>query len=72
MPIGSDARAALSAVVGSGWTRDDEDARLRYGTDALQQGVAADLVLIPGSVEEIAAIARLCNTHRVPLVVRGA
>jgi glycolate oxidase len=45
---------------------------MAYGTDALQQGSPADLVLIPGSVDQIAAIARICHEHRFPLVVRGA
>jgi len=70
--IAPDARAALVSVVGAAHAREDQDSRLKYGTDALLRGVPADLVLIPGTVEEIAAIARLCNTHLVPLVVRGA
>ena len=41
-------------------------------SDALGQGHLPDLVVVPGSTAEIAAIARLCNEHRVPLVVRGA
>ena len=72
MPISPDACAALSMVVGAAWVRDDEQARLAYGTDALQGGAPADLVLIPADVDEIAAIARLCHEHRIPLVVRGA
>jgi glycolate oxidase len=63
---------ALVAVVGHAWARTDEAARLAYGTDALQRGAPADLVLIPGHRDEIAQIARLCHEHRVPLVVRGA
>ena len=43
-----------------------------YAADALGRGHAPDLVVIPGTTTEIAAIARLCNEHRVPLVVRGA
>jgi len=38
----------------------------------LGQGHLPDLVVVPGSTAEIAAIARLCNEHRIPLVVRGA
>ncbi len=72
MPIALGLIAALRAVTGAAWSRDDEESRLVYGTDALQRGVAADLVLIPGTVEEIAAIARLCDANLVPLVVRGA
>ena len=36
------------------------------------QGHLPNLVVVPGSTAEIAAIARLCNEHRIPLVVRGA
>jgi glycolate oxidase len=70
--IAPDVRAALVSVVGAAHAREDQESRLQYGTDALLRGAPADLVLIPGTVDEIAAIARLCNTHRVPLVVRGA
>jgi glycolate oxidase len=63
---------ALVAVTGAEWAREDEAARLAYGTDALQQGARADLVLLPGTVEEIARIARICHDQRLPLVVRGA
>jgi glycolate oxidase len=43
-----------------------------YAADALGKGHPPDLVAIPGTTAEIAAVARLCNEHRVPLVVRGA
>ena len=72
MALAPDVHAALRAITGDGWARVDEASRLNYGTDALQRGTPADLVLIPGTVEEIAAIARLCHQHLVPLVVRGA
>jgi glycolate oxidase len=70
--IAPEVHTALRDVTGATWTRDDDAARITYGTDALQRGAPADLVLIPGTVDEVAAIARLCNSHRVPLVVRGA
>jgi glycolate oxidase len=43
-----------------------------YATDALGIGAPPDLVVLPISTEEVSAIARLCDEHRVPLVVRGA
>jgi len=64
--------AAFAAIVGQAHVRTDEDARQRYGVDALQIGHPADLVVLPADTEEIAGIARLCNAHRIPLVVRGA
>lgn len=72
MAVGPELRAALAAVVGRDAVLDDEASRLRYGTDALQRGAAADVVVRPGSVEEVSAVARLCRQHRTPLVVRGA
>lgn len=72
MPLPADLHAAFASIVGEAWTRTDPRDLLAYGTDALQRGHAADLVLIPASTAEIAAIARLCNAHHVPLVVRGA
>lgn len=62
----------VTALVGSAFVRRDDASLLAYGTDALKRGRAADLVVIPGSTEEVAAIARLCHDMRVPLVPRGA
>ena len=62
----------VTTVVGADHVRSDADARHIYGQDALGIGHPPDLVVIPGSTREIADVARLCNEHRVPLVVRGA
>jgi glycolate oxidase len=43
-----------------------------HASDALGQGHLPDVVVVPGSTAEIAAVVRLCNEHRIPLVVRGA
>jgi glycolate oxidase len=64
--------AALTAVVGAEHIRTDASSFERYGQDALGIGHAPDLVVIPATTSEVAAIARFCNEHRVPLVVRGA
>ena len=64
--------AAIVDIVGPDHVRRDEASRLAYGTDALKQGQAADLVVMPASAQQIAAIARLCHEMRVPLVPRGA
>ncbi|MGH9374020.1 MAG: FAD-binding oxidoreductase, partial [Vicinamibacterales bacterium] len=63
---------SLQSIVGPDHIRTDDDARASYGTDALKKGKPADVVVFPGTAREVAAIARLCNEHRVPLVPRGA
>jgi len=52
--------------------RDDAASLDACSRDALGKGHPPDLVLLPATTHEIAAIARLCNEYRVPLVVRGA
>jgi glycolate oxidase len=63
--------SALGAIAGAAFVRTDEAARRDYGVDALKQGSLADVVVLPGTTAEIAAIARLCNETRTPLVPRG-
>ena len=63
---------AFTAIVGHDHAFTDAETLTAYGRDALQIGHPADLVLAPGNAAQIAAIARLCNERRVPLVVRGA
>src|SRR5688500_5414001 len=63
---------AISDIVGSQHVRTDDDARIAYGTDALKRGMPADAVVLPGSTADVAAVARLCTEHRVPIVPRGA
>ncbi len=62
----------LAAIVGAGFVKADDVSRHAYGVDSLKQGCPADLVVLPGSTSEVAAIAELCHAGRVPLVVRGA
>ena len=62
----------LRAICGDAHVRVDEQSRIEYGVDALKKGTPADAVVFPSGPEEISAIARLCNEHRVPMVPRGA
>jgi glycolate oxidase len=62
----------LRAIVGPEHVRSDDVSLQTYGVDALGKGHPPDIVIIPANTEEVAAIARLCNAERVPLVVRGA
>jgi glycolate oxidase len=70
--VRSELVASFTHVVGADHVRTDADSLQRYGVDALLIGHAADLVVLPANTSQIAAIARLCNEHRLPLVVRGA
>ena len=63
---------SLTEVVGAEHVRADAASLVQYGQDALGIGHPPDLVLLPASTQEVAALARLCNEHGVPLVVRGA
>jgi glycolate oxidase len=63
---------SLHSIVGAEHVRTDDETRIAYGTDALKRGHPADAVVFPGTAREVAAIARLCNERRVPLVPRGA
>jgi glycolate oxidase len=60
-----------SAIVGERFAKRDGASLDSYGTDAVNKTHRPDLVVVPGSREEISSIARLCHTHEVPLVVRG-
>ncbi len=42
-----------------------------YGTDAVNKTHRPDLVLLPGSRDEVSRLTRLCHDDKVPLVVRG-
>jgi glycolate oxidase len=63
---------AIVDVVGSEHVRSDPASLDVYGQDALRQGHPPQLVVMPGSTADVAAIARACDEARVPLVVRGA
>ncbi len=62
---------ALGSVVGTTNVKRDEAERLAYGTDGLKRGMLADLVVLPGSTDEVSRVAALCHAERVPMVPRG-
>lgn len=63
---------ALEQVLGPEHVRKDPDSCRDYGTDALQQGHPADVVVFPGSTHDVSSVARLCDERRIPLTPRGA
>jgi glycolate oxidase len=62
----------LHAAVGADDVRTDAASISAYAQDALGIPHPPDLVAIPANTAEVSSVARLCNEHRVPLVVRGA
>ena len=72
MPLPSAFVESLRAALGERDVFDDSSRLDAYAADALGRGHAPDLVVRPGNTTEVAAVARLCQQHRVPLVVRGA
>src|SRR4029450_6487760 len=62
----------LSPIVGAEFVRVDAPSLDAYAADALGKGHPPDVVVLPANTRDIAAIARICNAERVPLVVRGA
>jgi glycolate oxidase len=70
LPSGFAARVA--EIVGGPFVFQDAAALETYGADALKAVSLPDLVALPGSTREVAAVARLCDANGVPMVVRGA
>src|SRR3954452_17679486 len=66
-------RAALERGVGSEHVRDGPGALLTFSTDAtpLERG-KPDVVVFPATTEEVAAVVRLANERRVPVIPRGS
>ena len=64
---------ALRAVVGSDGLIEGPEERAAYECDAytLERHVPG-LVVLPGNVEEVVAVVRLCARHGVAIVPRGA
>jgi glycolate oxidase len=62
----------VEAIAGRAHVKADATSFDVYGRDGMNRPSAPDLVVFPGTVEEISELARLCDRERVPLVVRGA
>ncbi len=62
----------LAAIVGPEHLLTSPEERWGYAYDSTDQAHMPDLVVFPGSADEIAAIVRLAHEHRFPVVPRGA
>ena len=51
---------------------EDAETLAAHAADAFGVGHLPQVVVRPGDTADVAAVATLCNEHRVPLVVRGA
>jgi glycolate oxidase len=67
----SDLIGCFISALGAEHVRADAETRIAYGTDALKRGAPADLVVFPGSTQDVAAVVRVCAGHRLPIVPRG-
>ncbi len=63
---------ALQTMVGAESVVTDPGRLDAYGTDALKRGHPADVVVLPANTAEVAAVARFCHEHHLPLTPRGA
>jgi len=61
----------LEAIAGKPHVVVDEAGRTAYGQDGLKKPHPPDVVVVPGTTSEVAAIAEMCHSQRVPLYVRG-
>ncbi|MDH4228365.1 MAG: FAD-binding protein [Nitrospirota bacterium] len=63
---------ALSAALSRERIRTDRAERLCYGYDATRLSAMPDVVVFPESAAEVAAVLRVANRLRIPVVPRGA
>jgi glycolate dehydrogenase FAD-linked subunit len=70
--IAADIVDAFVSLLGAAHVKSDAESRTLYGTDALKRAAAADLVVFPGTTEDVAAVVRVCADRRLPMVPRGA
>lgn len=64
---------ALTAIVGESFIMTSEESKKEYGSDKTEDYFfMPDVVVKPGKVEEVSAILKLCNEHKIPVTPRGA
>ncbi len=70
--VSTDIITQFQAIVGNQNIFIDKDDRFKYSHDETEDySFLPDVVLKPGSPEEISAILKLCNQHRIPVTPRG-
>lgn len=72
-PITAEILQQLDTIVGSTYVFTDEETRNHYGHDETEDYVFPPSVVIkPGTPEEIAAILKVANAHKIPVTAIGA
>lgn len=61
----------LRAIVGRKYVLDSQEDLLCYSFDGTFAEFMPDLVVEPGSTEEVSAILQLANEHEIPIIARG-
>ncbi len=73
MSLSPIALQALRAIVGEAGVLDSRAARFTYEADALtREHRPPDVIALPRSTEELAAVVRWAREHALPIVARGA
>jgi glycolate oxidase len=64
---------SLQKIVGKEFISADQEQLEKYGQDETEDLLfKAELVVKPQTIEQISAIAKYCNDHKIPLTTRGA
>jgi D-lactate dehydrogenase len=72
MSLSSAAQAELLALLGPDRAFFDAETRALFESDETPRACLPEAVLFPSGHQDVAAIVRLANDHRIPLVARGA
>ncbi|MEO6305606.1 MAG: FAD-binding oxidoreductase, partial [Bacteroidia bacterium] len=63
----------LETIVGNAFISSDKEQLEKYGQDETEDLIFfADVVVKPQTVEQVAAIAKICNDNKIALTTRGA
>ncbi|MDY0404394.1 glycolate oxidase subunit GlcD [Virgibacillus sp. 179-BFC.A HS] len=71
--LAKELKAKLQDIVGAENVEDDNASLLAYSYDATARFQAMpDAMVAPRNKTEVAAIVKLCNDHRIPIIARGS